>query len=71
MIAEAGDAVLAPAVGAAARVVVGKVFPGIAVRAVVLPDRAPLPFAEIGAPFAPGAMGLLVAEAKAFGPGIA
>ena len=54
IVAEAGDAVLAPAVGPRAGVVVGKAVPGIAVRAVVLPDGAPLALAEIRSPFPPG-----------------
>ena len=54
LVGESGDAVLPPPVGAAARVVVRKVVPGIAVRAVVLPDGAPLPFAQVRPPFLPG-----------------
>ena len=53
VVGDAGDAVLAPAVGAGAGVVVREVVPGIAVRAVVLAHRAPLPLAEIRAPEAP------------------
>ena len=52
-VAEAGDAVLAPAVGAAAGVVVGEVLPGVAAGGVVLADGAPLAVAEVGAPAAP------------------
>src|SRR5206468_2383634 len=52
---EPGEAVLAPAVGAAPGMIVGEVVPGGPVRAVVLPDRAPLAFGEVGAPPLPGA----------------
>jgi hypothetical protein len=54
VIGQADDAVLAPAVGARAGVVVGEEVPGVAVLAVVLADRAPLPFAHVGSPFLPG-----------------
>src|SRR5690606_15792761 len=52
-VAEAGEPVLTPAVGARARVVVRQVGPGGAVRAVVLAHRAPLTLAEIGPPALP------------------
>ena len=54
VVAQAGDAVLAPVIGARSRLIVGEVVPGVAVLAVVLPDRAPLPFAEIRPPLLPG-----------------
>ncbi len=54
IVAEPGDPVLAPAVGAAARMVVREVVPGAAVLAVILADGAPLPLAEIGPPAPPG-----------------
>ena len=47
VVAEAGEAVLTPVIGARASLVVGKVVPSIAVLAVVLADRAPLALAEI------------------------
>ena len=53
VVAEAGDAVLAPVIGARARLIVGKVAPGVAVLAVVLPDGSPLALAEIGPPQLP------------------
>src|SRR6267142_2676641 len=53
MIAEAGEAILAPSIGAAAGVVVRQVFPRVAVWAVIFTHRAPLALAEICAPFAP------------------
>src|SRR5262249_48379740 len=54
LIRDTGDAVLTPAVGAGARLIVGEVIPRVAVLTVVFTDRTPLPFAEIRAPFAPG-----------------
>src|SRR5262249_21784184 len=53
-VGEAGEAVLAPAVGARARVVVRDVLPGGAALAVVLADGAPLPLAQVRAPVVPG-----------------
>src|SRR4029077_7868365 len=49
----ARDSILAPSIGAAARMVVRKVFPGGAVGAVVLAHGAPLPFAQIRTPVLP------------------
>ena len=49
-VADPGHAVLVPAVGAGAGVVVGEGVPGAAVRGVVLPHRAPGPLGEVGAP---------------------
>jgi hypothetical protein len=56
-IAEAGEAIFAPAVGAAAGVVVGEVFPGVAVWGVVFADGAPLAFGEVRTPAAPFGFG--------------
>ena len=53
VVAETRDTILAPAVGAAAGMVMRQVFPGIPVLAVILADGAPLPLTEIGAPVAP------------------
>ena len=50
---EAGQAVLAPAVGARAGVVVGQVVPGGAARAVVLADGPPLALAQVRPPEVP------------------
>ena len=50
VVADPGDAVLAPAVGARPGLVVGEVRPRVAVVAVVLADRAPLALAEVGPP---------------------
>ena len=54
-VADAGDAVLAPAVGLAAGQVVRQVVPGVAVGAVVLADGAPGAVADVGAPAPPAA----------------
>jgi len=43
VVGKAGDAVLAPAVGPRAGLIVGEVVPGVAVVAIILPNRAPLP----------------------------
>ena len=53
VVAQAGDAVLTPLVGPGPGLVVGEVAPRITVVAVVLPDRAPLALAQVGAPSTP------------------
>ena len=53
VVADAGHSVLAPAVGAGTRLVMGEVVPRVAVVAVVLPDRSPLSLAEIWPPLTP------------------
>src|SRR5262249_48153337 len=53
VVADAGEAVLAPPVRTGPRLIVAEVGPGVPVLAVVLPDRAPLAFAEIRPPGAP------------------
>src|SRR4029077_12101542 len=50
---EPGEPVLAPPVSAGPGVVVRQVVPGLAVRAVVLADRTPLPLADVRAPPVP------------------
>ena len=65
VVGHAGDPVLAPAVGARARVVVGEVVPGVAALAAVLAHGAPLALGEVRAPFLPrrgAAAGLLEAR---------
>src|SRR5688572_25509129 len=52
-IAEAGDAVFAPAIGLRSRDLVRKEAPGIAVRAVVLAHSAPCAVRNIRPPLAP------------------
>ena len=67
-VGNAHQTVLAPAVGARAGVLVRKVVPGRAVRAVVLAHRAPLPLGEVGPPALPVLRALRVLlEADAFG----
>jgi len=53
VITETGEAVLTPMIGARSRLIVREIIPRIAVLAVVLADRAPLAFAEVGAPLLP------------------
>ena len=53
-IADAGQAILAPVIGAGAGLVMAKVVPGISVLAVVLANRPPLPLAKVGSPLSPG-----------------
>ena len=69
-VAKPADPILAPAIGAAAGMLMGQVVPGVAIGAVVLAHRAPLALAHIGAPFAPGLparVGLLQAFALRVG----
>ncbi len=54
VVGDPAEAVLAPPVGPGAGLVVREVVPGVAVRAVVLADRPPLPLAEVGPPLLPG-----------------
>src|SRR6476659_8670999 len=53
VVAEAGDTILTPAIDTGARLVVGKAVPGVAVRAVILANGAPLALAEVGPPCPP------------------
>ncbi len=59
-VADAGQPVLVPAVGAAASVVVREVVPGGAVLAVILPNRAPGPFRQVGTPSQPVGLAVVV-----------
>ena len=52
-VAEPGQPVLAPPVGPGPGLVVRQVIPGVAVGAVVLPYRAPLPLADVRSPPVP------------------
>ena len=52
-VAEPGQPVLPPPVGPGPRLIMRQVIPRVAVRAVVLPDRAPLPLADIRPPPVP------------------
>ncbi len=63
-IADAQEAVLAPAIGAAAGVIVREIIPALAGGRVILADRPPLPLGKIRTPPLPiglAAMGLLQA----------
>jgi hypothetical protein len=53
VVADTSQAILAPVVGARAGLVMAEVAPGVFIRAVVLANRSPLPFAEVGTPFSP------------------
>ena len=53
VVADPAQTVFAPAIGAGARLLVTEVIPGVAVGAVVLAHRAPLPLAEVGPPALP------------------
>src|SRR5204862_4293607 len=53
VVADAREAVFAPAVGSRPRVIVSEVVPGVAVRAVVLAHRAPLALAQVRTPLLP------------------
>ena len=70
-VADAGEAVLIPAIGAGARVIVGKIFPGGAVAAIVFADSAPGAFAEERPPAAPVCVALagLLHASMFFGDG--
>ena len=50
---ETAHAILAPAIGAAARMFVRKIFPCRAVGTIILAHRAPLPFGKVRAPALP------------------
>src|SRR5262249_33117486 len=67
LVAKPREPVLTPAVRSAARMIVREIVPGSAVRTVILAHRAPLPVAEIGPPFTPGAAGAGVFEPSSFG----
>ena len=61
-VADAEQSVLAPAIRAAARMVVGKMLPAVTALRIILTHRAPLPLGEIRTPslpvaFTPGILG--------------
>src|SRR5205085_968995 len=67
-IADAGKSVLAPAIRAAAGVVVRKIFPRGAARAVILTHGPPLTFGEVRSPALPLLhAGGILGEPAAFG----
>src|SRR5579885_3223662 len=53
IVADAADAVFAPAVGAKMRMLEGKIIPGVSVGAIILADRAPLPLRQVRPPAPP------------------
>jgi hypothetical protein len=53
VIGNAGDAVLAPSVGARAGMIMGEEIPSVTSLAIVLADCAPLPLTEIRPPLLP------------------
>ena len=59
-IGEAADPVLAPAISAGARVLVREIIPGVAMSAVILPHRAPLPLAQVRAPEMPALLAMVI-----------
>ena len=52
-VTKSGQPVLAPAIGPGPGLVVRQVIPRLAVGAVILADRAPLPLTDVGAPPVP------------------
>src|SRR5262249_20363382 len=66
IVAKTPNPVLAPAIGAAPRVVVREIIPCIAVFAVVFAHRAPLPFAEVWPPTPPLHASQYFFKARAF-----
>ncbi len=53
VIANAGDAVFAPLIGAGASLVMREVVPGVTILTVVLTDRTALPLGQVRSPFSP------------------
>jgi hypothetical protein len=52
-VAESGQSVFIPAIGAAARLIVRKVIPGVSIRTIVFPHSAPGTLGQVGPPFLP------------------
>src|SRR4030095_4318999 len=53
VVADSSQPVLTPPVSSRTRLVMGEIVPSVAVVAVILPHRAPLPLAQGGSPFLP------------------
>src|SRR5262249_28109116 len=69
-VADAGQPVLAPAVGLRACLVVREVRPGFAVGGVIFADGAPGAFTDVGPPAAPvGGAGAVLIEPEVLGGG--
>ena len=66
IVGDAGDAVLAPLVGARPRLIVAEVAPRVTVGAVVLAHGAPLPLAEVWAPRLPWHAAACLVQASCF-----
>src|SRR5438445_8934637 len=66
LVAKPADAILAPAIGPAARVIMRKIRPRIAIGAVILAHRPPLAIADIGPPAPPRRAAPGVVEPAAF-----
>ena len=66
IVGDAGDAVLAPLVGARPRLIVAEVAPRVTVGAVVLAHGAPLPLAEVRAPRLPWHAAACLVQASCF-----
>ena len=60
MVANATDSFFTPAVGFAACIVMGYIFPSSTVGAVVLADRTPLPVGEVRPPLLPMLLTLFI-----------
>src|SRR5262249_49437663 len=67
LVAKAGEPILAPAISAAAGVVVREILPGRAAGAVILTHRAPLTVTDIGPPKPPRRIEPSVFEPAALG----
>src|SRR5271165_1503379 len=68
IVAQSGEAVLAPVIGARTRLVMAEIVPRVAVLAIVLADCAPLAFAEVWPPLSPWNVPLArLVEAQRFG----
>ena len=57
IVADSGDTILTPVIGARAGLVMREVVPRVSVIAIVLADRPPLAFAKVRTPFLPGRFG--------------
>src|SRR5262249_49187121 len=56
VIRDARQPVFSPPVGAGTRLVMAEIVPGIAIVAIILPHRAPLPLAQVRSPLLPGSL---------------
>src|SRR5262245_45407871 len=54
IVGDAGQTILAPAIGARTGLVVAKIVPGVTPLAVILAHGSPLAFAQVGSPLFPG-----------------